>query len=324
MAGALRAFDLPLACQTAEQAAELVGRLHPAHRLHVIVEVSLRITLAYYLDGDWPDLAGEAARHAAAPAVGRQGILGLYVGACAALAAARAGDRATAERLLPVLVPLLERMEPTMHHHTLTVHDCAITAWELGVTQWVGSLRRLAHRLIEAGAGDSMMASHSLCLARMSALCGDLERAAEEFAQARRDLEASGHRPLRAITDYDEAFMLVRAGSSDTARIGALLADAIAAFRSLGMAAYEQRAADLGAAAAGAEAPPPTGLTAREAEVLRLISAGCTTQRIAETLVVSRATVERHITSLYRKIGARSRADATAFALRHGVAEKPH
>jgi DNA-binding NarL/FixJ family response regulator len=90
------------------------------------------------------------------------------------------------------------------------------------------------------------------------------------------------------------------------------------------MAAYEQRAADLGAAAAGAEAPPPTGLTAREAEVLRLISAGCTAQRIAETLVVSRATVERHITSLYRKIGARSRADATAFALRHGVAEKPH
>jgi DNA-binding CsgD family transcriptional regulator len=320
MAGALRAFDLSLACQTAEQAAELVGRLHPAHRLHVIIEVSLRITLAYYLDGDWPNLASEAAKHAAAPAIGRQGILGLYVGACAALAAARAGDRATAERLLAALVPLLERMEPTMHHHTLAVHDCAITAWDLGVTQWVGSLRRLARRLIGAGAGDSMMASHSLCLARMSALGGDLDRAAEEFAQARLDLEADGHRPLRAITDYDEALMLVRAGSADTARIGVLLADAMAAFGSLGMAAYEQRAADLGAAAAGA--PPPTGLTAREAQVLRLISAGATTQRIAETLMVSRATVERHITSLYRKIGARSRADATAYALRQGVAEK--
>jgi DNA-binding NarL/FixJ family response regulator len=55
--------------------------------------------------------------------------------------------------------------------------------------------------------------------------------------------------------------------------------------------------------------------------VLRLISAGCTTQRIAETLIVSRATVELHFTSLYRKIGARGRADATAYALRQSVAE---
>jgi DNA-binding CsgD family transcriptional regulator len=321
IAGALRAFDLPLACQTAEQATELIGRLHPAHRLHVIVEVSLRITLAYFLDGDWPDLARKAARQAAAPAVGRRGILGLYTGACAALAAARAGDRATAQRLLAAVVPVLERMEPTMHHHTLAVHDCAITAWELGVTEWVGTLRRLADRLIEAGAGDSMMASHSLCLARMSALRGDLERAAEEFARARRDLDAGGHRPLRAIADYDEAVMLVRAGSAGATRIAPLLAGAGAAFRSLGMAAYERRAADLAsAAAAAAGATLPGGLTPREAEVLRLISAGCTTQRIAETMTVSRATVERHITSLYRKIGASGRADATAYALRHGVA----
>jgi DNA-binding NarL/FixJ family response regulator len=35
------------------------------------------------------------------------------------------------------------------------------------------------------------------------------------------------------------------------------------------------------------------------------------------------STVERHITHLYTKIGARSRADATAFALRHQLLE-PH
>jgi len=56
-------------------------------------------------------------------------------------------------------------------------------------------------------------------------------------------------------------------------------------------------------------------------EVLRLISAGRTTRQIAETMTVSRATVERHITSLYRKIGARGRADATSYALRQGVAD---
>jgi pimeloyl-ACP methyl ester carboxylesterase len=49
VAGALRASDLLLARQTAEQATELVARLHPAHRLYAIVEVSLPIVLAYYL-----------------------------------------------------------------------------------------------------------------------------------------------------------------------------------------------------------------------------------------------------------------------------------
>jgi len=35
--------------------------------------------------------------------------------------------------------------------------------------------------------------------------------------------------------------------------------------------------------------------------------------------VVSEPTVERHITNLYGKIGARGRADATAFAMREGL-----
>jgi DNA-binding CsgD family transcriptional regulator/pimeloyl-ACP methyl ester carboxylesterase len=59
-------------------------------------------------------------------------------------------------------------------------------------------------------------------------------------------------------------------------------------------------------------------LTSREAEVLRLIAAGNSNQQIADALVLSRRTIERHITSLYGKIGARGKADATAYALRHG------
>jgi predicted ATPase/class 3 adenylate cyclase/DNA-binding CsgD family transcriptional regulator len=63
----------------------------------------------------------------------------------------------------------------------------------------------------------------------------------------------------------------------------------------------------------------PAGLSAREAEVLRLIAAGCSTREIAEQLVISSHTVERHITHVYQKIGARGRAEATAYALRHGL-----
>ncbi len=67
----------------------------------------------------------------------------------------------------------------------------------------------------------------------------------------------------------------------------------------------------------------PDGLTAREAEVLRLIAAGKSTREIAVELVISEGTVERHVTNLYGKIGARNRAEATRYAHAHGFAE-PH
>jgi non-specific serine/threonine protein kinase len=62
----------------------------------------------------------------------------------------------------------------------------------------------------------------------------------------------------------------------------------------------------------------PGGLTMREAEVLRMVAAGNTNKEIANALVLSVATVERHLANIYTKIGARGRADATAFAITRG------
>jgi predicted ATPase/class 3 adenylate cyclase/DNA-binding CsgD family transcriptional regulator len=64
---------------------------------------------------------------------------------------------------------------------------------------------------------------------------------------------------------------------------------------------------------------PAAGLSPREVEVLRLLAAGQTSKEVAEALVLSVRTVERHITHVYEKIGARGRADAAAFALKHGL-----
>ncbi len=61
------------------------------------------------------------------------------------------------------------------------------------------------------------------------------------------------------------------------------------------------------------------GLTAREVEVLRLLAGGKTNTQIAEELSVSVRTVERHVANIYAKIGARGRANATAYALTHGL-----
>jgi DNA-binding NarL/FixJ family response regulator len=63
----------------------------------------------------------------------------------------------------------------------------------------------------------------------------------------------------------------------------------------------------------------PNGLSEREVEVLRLIADGSSNREIAEQLVLSVRTVERHITNIYGKIGARGKADATAYALRHDL-----
>ncbi len=63
----------------------------------------------------------------------------------------------------------------------------------------------------------------------------------------------------------------------------------------------------------------PDGLSAREVEVLCLVAAGSSNNEIAEALVLSVRTVERHITNGYAKIDARGRADATAYVLRHGL-----
>jgi DNA-binding NarL/FixJ family response regulator len=66
--------------------------------------------------------------------------------------------------------------------------------------------------------------------------------------------------------------------------------------------------------------PTLEGLTPRELEVLRLVATGDTNRAIGHTLGITEHTVERHVANLYRKIGARGRADATAYALRKGYA----
>jgi len=58
-------------------------------------------------------------------------------------------------------------------------------------------------------------------------------------------------------------------------------------------------------------------LTPREIQVLRQVANGATNKEIAADLGVAVSTIERHLVNLYLKIGARGRADAVAFAVRH-------
>jgi len=91
-------------------------------------------------------------------------------------------------------------------------------------------------------------------------------------------------------------------------------------FAAHGLSRLAQRCGDGlgGGEPAGPDAPHPDedGLlvTAREREVLRLVAAGLRNKEIAARLYLSPRTVEKHVESLLRKTGARSRTQLVAFA----------
>jgi HD-GYP domain-containing protein (c-di-GMP phosphodiesterase class II) len=64
----------------------------------------------------------------------------------------------------------------------------------------------------------------------------------------------------------------------------------------------------------------PSGLTAREVEVLSLLVRGSSNKAIARQLCISAKTVGNHIERIYMKIGVSSRAEASLFAMQQGLA----
>jgi DNA-binding NarL/FixJ family response regulator len=66
----------------------------------------------------------------------------------------------------------------------------------------------------------------------------------------------------------------------------------------------------------GAAAKP---LTEREQKIVRLVAEGASNPEIAQQLFVSRKTVERHVSNVLRKVGARNRAELAARVAQLGV-----
>jgi len=120
-------------------------------------------------------------------------------------------------------------------------------------------------------------------------------------ADAYRDLVED--RPHRDAVSPEGAAQRLRAATKQ----GALDADAVSAVL----------------AAAGttgsARRQRPSDLTARQLEVLRLVARGFSNRAIAERLVISPRTAERHVQDVFAKIGVSSRSGAALFAMEHGL-----
>ncbi|HEX6419808.1 MAG TPA: LuxR family transcriptional regulator [Acidimicrobiales bacterium] len=120
-----------------------------------------------------------------------------------------------------------------------------------------------------------------------------------EEARARLLLGAA----CRAVGDRDGADLEVEAAQRAFAELGAAPAhDGLTRARG----------------AAGGDRPA-IGVTPRELEVLRLVARGRTNREIADELVISERTVERHLSNIFTRLGVPNRAAATAYAYDRGL-----
>jgi DNA-binding CsgD family transcriptional regulator len=297
------------AVAAAEEAREVSERLPPNAWMPTTASF-FRDLSAQHLEPDWERMAAEHWR--AATSAERVHWYGLSYAALAGLAHARGGEEAGARHVAGQIMPAVARALPCEPPAQLAAAMVAEIAWVLRDPALAASVEPHVRRLDAGGVGDGYMTLYELTIARLRALQNDLGGASRAFQAARERLDAHGERPLRAIVDFDEALARAhRAGSAPSA----LVDSARARFAELGMTVWEGRAAELAARTAHA----PSGLSKRETEVLRLLATGMTNRQIADALVVSVHTVERHVNNLYRKIGARNRADAAAFAVRSGL-----
>lgn len=158
--------------------------------------------------------------------------------------------------------------------------------------------------------GAALLTRGRLALAEgdVRVACGTLRQALHEWEALDLPYEMASTRVLLGLARRE-------AGDEDGAR--ASLDAAVALFQRLGAGADAGRARAL--REDGDPASLPAGLTAREAEVLRLVATGLTNRDVAGELFLSEKTVARHLSNLFVKIAVSSRAAATAWAFEHGI-----
>ena len=148
---------------------------------------------------------------------------------------------------------------------------------------------------------------------------GAIELAAGDAGAALSALRASCQHWREAEAPYEEARVRTLVGRAcqqlgDHDSAAWELAGARDCFVRLGAAPDADRATAL---IASAVATPPCGLTPRELQVLRLVAAGNSNRAIAQRLVLSERTVDRHVSNILTKLEVPSRTAAAAFAYEH-------
>lgn len=190
-----------------------------------------------------------------------------------------------------------------------------------------------ASRVISVGLSVACLGAVAHYLGILSATIGNVDEAERHFCASLEVNERLGARPFLARTWLEYGRLCLGRGRPGDEELGAtLLSRGFTTARELGMVRLTQQVAEAAAPSSARRAmsralkgstavvpSTPSGLTAREVEVLRLVAAGKTNKEIATVLVLSPRTVQQHTVNIYAKLGARGRSEATAYAVRHGL-----
>jgi tetratricopeptide (TPR) repeat protein len=164
----------------------------------------------------------------------------------AASAYAYEGRRDDALRALEQALPAIERGASWALAYTGLIGFVIEALWVLERRDHVEVLERNLRAKTLAPDFRSINTDARLSLARLCALTGRFDEAREWFEKARHVLDEQGARPLRAIVDFDEAWMEVRrGGAGDRQRALALLDAARGPFERIGMPGWLRRAEEL-------------------------------------------------------------------------------
>ncbi|MGO9452458.1 MAG: ATP-binding protein [Candidatus Binataceae bacterium] len=160
-----------------------------------------------------------------------------------ALGLARKDRAEPAMQLLRMLQDGIARGAAWGLGYTLLACDAASTLWLLGRTEYAELIEQNIREKVLGPDFRFPMRDGRLSMARLCALQGRYDEAADWFKKAREVLDEQGWRPLRAIADYDEALMYLRRDSAgDALRARPLLDAAAGQFRALGMPGWIKRA----------------------------------------------------------------------------------
>lgn len=144
-----------------------------------------------------------------------------------------------------------------------------------------------------------------------------------QVAQARGAVRLADGDPRGALQDLRQAWKLWQELEApyEGARTRLLVADACRALGDNETAAFEVDAAHVALGELGVvrEGGVAGDLSPRELQVLRLLAAGRSNKAIATELVLSKRTVDRHVSNIFHKCRVSSRAAATAYAYEHGL-----
>lgn len=242
--------------------------------------------------------------------------------------AALAVDRGDAQAALDLLDRALRRLPQTDRLERLPALELrARVCLALGRVEHARTSARELDEMASTAPHRPVRAAAHLVAGLLAEADGDLDAARTRLEDAV-DLYARAGAPFEAARARLELTrVLLSLGRAADARQQA--APALETLRMLGAAVEAQRAERLLADAVGGSPLPAGraagvgGLTQRELEVLGLLASGLSNQQIAERLVLSIRTVQRHVENIYTKTGARGRAAAAVFAATRDLVPHP-